>query len=162
SLGLTLYEFLALRPAFGERDRNQLIKQVTTTEPPPLDRLRPELPRDLVTIVQKTINKEPGRRYQTAGALAADLQRFLDDQPILARRTSSAERVCRWCRRNPLAAALAGAAALLLILGTTLSTYFAVHATLAKDRADAEALNARTSAAEAQENATREAAERTK
>jgi WD40 repeat protein/serine/threonine protein kinase len=151
SIGLTLYELLALRPAFADKERNQLIKQVTTTEPAPLDRLRPEVPRDLVTIVHKAISKEPSRRYQTAGALAADLQRFLDDQPILARRSSPTERAWRWCRRNPLVATLASASALLLVLGTAASTYFAIDATLAKNRADAEALKAETKANEALE-----------
>ena len=59
SLGLTLYELLAKRPAFDEKDRNRLIKQVTTAEPTPLDRVNREIPRDLVTIVQKAIEKEP-------------------------------------------------------------------------------------------------------
>jgi WD40 repeat protein/serine/threonine protein kinase len=162
SLGLTLYELLALRPAFNEQERSRLVKQVTTEEPPRLDRLRPEVPRDLVTIVHKAISREPTRRYQTAGALAADLQRFLDDQPILARRSSLAERAWRWCRRNPPVAILAAAVALLLVLGTTVSTYFAIDATLAKARADAEALNARDKAAEAEENARRKAAEQKK
>ena len=61
SLGLTLYELLAFRPAFDEKDRNQLIKLVTTEEPERLDRLNPEVPRDLVTIVHKAIEREPAR-----------------------------------------------------------------------------------------------------
>src|SRR5262249_33789384 len=69
SLGLTLYELLALRPAFDEKDRHKLIKQVTTAEAPRLDTLDPSIPRDLVTIVQKATNREPGRRYATAGDL---------------------------------------------------------------------------------------------
>jgi WD40 repeat protein/serine/threonine protein kinase len=162
SLGLTLYELLAMRPAFDEKDRSQLLKQVTTEEPPRLDRLNREVPRDLVTIVHKAMSKEPTRRYQTAGALAVDLQRFLADQPILARRSSLAERSWRWCRRNPLVATLAALVALLLVLGTTISTYFAIDATLARDRADAEALNARNKASEAEENARRKEAEQKK
>jgi WD40 repeat protein/serine/threonine protein kinase len=162
SLGLTLYELLALRPAFNEQERSRLVKQVTTEEPARLDRLNRGVPRDLVTIVHKAISKEPGRRYQTAGSLAADLQRFLDDQPILARRSSLAERSWRWCRRNPLVASLAAAVVVLLALGTAFSTYFAIDATLAKARADAEALNARNKAAEAEENAQRKAAEQKK
>src|SRR5262249_51567284 len=101
ALGLTLYELLALEPAFGEKDRNKLIKQVTRTEPPRLGKLNPQVPRDLETIVQKAMDREPGNRYQSAGELAADLQRFLDDEPIKARRLSIAERCQRWCRRNP-------------------------------------------------------------
>src|SRR5262249_60771259 len=62
SLGLTLYELLALRPAFQEKDRHQLIKQVTTSDPPRLDKLNPDVPRDLVTIVHKAIDREPAHR----------------------------------------------------------------------------------------------------
>ncbi len=160
-VGLTLYELLALRPAFAEKEPKQIVKLVTTTEPPALDRLRPDVPRDLVTIVHKAISKEPGRRYQTAGALAADLQRFLDDQPILARRSTAAERAVRWCRRNPLVATLASASALLLVLGTAVSTYFAIDATGAKSRADAEALKAEVKAAEALAHARKAAEQRT-
>ena len=59
SLGLTLYELLAMRPAFAEKERNKLIKQVTSGEPAPLYKVRREIPRDLVTIVQKSIEREP-------------------------------------------------------------------------------------------------------
>jgi hypothetical protein len=114
SLGLTLYELLAFRPAFEEKDRNKLIKQVTTGEPPRLDRLNPELPRDLVTIVHKAIDRDPQQRYALAGELAADLRRFADDEPIQARPVGSAERLWRWSKRNPLLAGLTGAVAMLL------------------------------------------------
>src|SRR5262245_3517310 len=71
SLGLTLYELLALRPAFDERARHRLVKQVTTTDPPRLDRLNPSIPRDLVTVVHKAIDREPVRRYVSAGEFEA-------------------------------------------------------------------------------------------
>src|SRR5262249_6759239 len=115
SLGPTLYELLALRPAFDEKDRNRLIKQVTTAQPPRLDRLNREVPRDLVTIVHKAIDGDPAHRYGSAAALAADLQRFIDDEPIEARRISPAERLLRWCRHNPAVAGLLAAVALLLV-----------------------------------------------
>ncbi len=106
SLGLTLYELLAFRPAFEERERNKLIKQVTGEEPPRLDRLNAQVPRDLVTIVHKAIERDPAHRYPTAGELAADLQRFLDDEPIQARPMPAWERGWRWAKRRPAAAAL--------------------------------------------------------
>jgi WD40 repeat protein/serine/threonine protein kinase len=116
-LGLTLYELLALQPAFGEPDRHRLIKQVTETEPTPLRKVRPAVPTDLETVVHKAIDRDPGRRYRTAGELAADLQRFLDDEPIRARKVGEVERAWRWCRRNPyLASALSAVALLLLAL----------------------------------------------
>jgi WD40 repeat protein/serine/threonine protein kinase len=105
-LGISLYELLALRPAFDERDRNKLIKAVTTNEPPRLRRVRANIPRDLETIVHKAIDREPGRRYASAAEMAADLQRFLEDEPIKAREISTRERAWRWCRRYPFDASL--------------------------------------------------------
>src|SRR5262249_54539232 len=81
SLGLTLYELLALRPAFDERQRNKLIKQVTSTEPPPLRRFCPQAPRDLETIVLKAIARDSSQRYASAESMAEDLRRFLEDRP---------------------------------------------------------------------------------
>jgi WD40 repeat protein/serine/threonine protein kinase len=162
SLGLTLYELLALRPAFDEADRNKLVKQVMHDEPARPRRVNPGVPRDLETVVLKAIARDPVHRYQSPAALAEDLKRFVEDRPVRARPVSTAEQFWRWCRRNPLVATLSAAVALLLILGTTLSTYFAIDATLAKARADAEALNARNKAAEAEENARRKATEQKK
>jgi WD40 repeat protein/serine/threonine protein kinase/tetratricopeptide (TPR) repeat protein len=126
SLGLTLYELLALRPAFEDKDRHRLIKLVTTTEPQRLDRLTPSVPRDLVTVVHKAIDRDPAHRYASAADLAADLQRFLDDEPIKARRVSVRERCWRWCRRNPALALAAGLAAAALVAVTIVSTLFAI------------------------------------
>lgn len=115
SLGLTLYELLALRPAFNDSDRHSLIRQITQEEPPPLRKLNPGLHRDLETIVSKAIDVHPEHRYRTAGDLAADLCCYLEDRPIQARRITSAGRIWRWCRRNRALAALTGVAVTLLI-----------------------------------------------
>jgi serine/threonine protein kinase/tetratricopeptide (TPR) repeat protein len=115
SLGLSMYELLALRPAYDERKREQLVKQVTTTDPPRLGSLNKSIPRDLQTIVHKAIEKDPNHRYASAGAFAADLRRFLSDQTILARRVSPAERFTRWCRRNPWIAGSVAAAVLIFV-----------------------------------------------
>jgi WD40 repeat protein/serine/threonine protein kinase len=117
SLGLTLYELLAFRPAFDHTQRSALIDQVMNAQIAPLDKLNPEIPADLQTIIHKAIDRDPEHRYQTAKDLADDLQRFVDDEPIKARRVSLPERVRRWARRNKgLAAALAVAACSLLTL----------------------------------------------
>jgi serine/threonine protein kinase/WD40 repeat protein/tetratricopeptide (TPR) repeat protein len=125
ALGLTLYEMLTLRPAFDESDRARLIQQVTSTEPPPPRKVNPAVPRDLETVVLKAIARSPEHRYQTAAEMAADLQRFVDDRPILARRVSVRERFYRWCRRNPLLASATGLAAAALVAVTAVSLVFA-------------------------------------
>src|SRR5258708_2398778 len=88
ALGLTLYEMLALRPAFDESDRNSLIRQVMQDVPPRLRKLNKAIPPDLETIVHKAMSREPGQRYSSAGAFAEDLKRFIDGRSILARRVS--------------------------------------------------------------------------
>ena len=121
SLGLTLYELLAFRPAFGERDRARLARQVTTEEAPRLGSVNPEVPRDLQTIVQKAIDREPAHRYATAGAMAADPQRSLDDEPIQARRQTPLELYRRWARHNPGIAILGAALTAVLVIATAAS-----------------------------------------
>jgi eukaryotic-like serine/threonine-protein kinase len=115
ALGVTLYELLALRPAFAESDRNKLIHQVTQSEPVRLRRLQRSVPRDLETIVHKAMERQPGHRYATAGELAADLRCFREDRPITARRIGGLERTWRWCRRNPAVALLTTSVAMLVI-----------------------------------------------
>jgi WD40 repeat protein/serine/threonine protein kinase len=112
SLGLTLYELLALRPAFDEADRNKLVKQVMHDEPARPRKLNRAVPRDLETVVLKAIARDPAHRYQTPAEMAEDLKRFVEDRPVKARRVSEAEKFWRWCRRNP---ALAGLAACLVL-----------------------------------------------
>jgi WD40 repeat protein/serine/threonine protein kinase len=135
SLGLTLYELLAFRPAFDERQRHRLIKQVTTTEATRLDRLNRQVPCDLVTIVHKAIDRDPAHRYATAAELAADLRRFIDDQPIRARRVSPAGRFLRWCRRNPAVAGLLAVVAILLVGVAAVSLTAAFRIAGARDEA---------------------------
>ncbi len=106
SLGLTLYEMLVLRPAFSDTNYQRLLKKVLEEEPPPLRRSDATIPRDLETIVMKAIAKEPAQRYRSANQLSKDLDRFLSDEPIRARRPTFGERVALWARRSPAAVAL--------------------------------------------------------
>jgi serine/threonine protein kinase len=108
ALGLTLYELLVLKPAFAASDRLQLIETIRRAEPATLRSVDRRIPRDLETIILKSIDKEPRRRYQSADELGEDLERFLADRPILARRINVAERFWRWARRNPALAAWSG------------------------------------------------------
>src|SRR5262249_28696398 len=99
SLGLTLYELLALRPAFDEADRNKRLRRVTREEPVRPAKPNPAVPRDLKTVVLKAIARDPAHRYQTPAAMAEDLKRFIEDRPVKARRVSETEKFLRWCRR---------------------------------------------------------------
>jgi serine/threonine protein kinase/Tfp pilus assembly protein PilF len=156
-LGLTLYELIALRPAFEQRDRNQLVKQVTTAEIEPLGRIRRGVPCDLETIVHKAIDRDPARRYQSAGELLDDLQRFVDDEPIRARRQTLPERYVRWARRHPGIAVLGAVLTAVLVVATAASLIVAARmSALAQSEAQA-AADERTARQEAEEGKAREA-----
>ncbi len=130
ALGVTLYEMLTLTPPFTGGDRVKLMAQITgDTLPAPPSQATPLLPRDLETIVQKAMARDPAGRYASAGDMAEDLRRFLENRPIKARRNSVAERLARWCRRNPAIASLVGLVVLLLLCITagSLATAFHLH-----------------------------------
>jgi WD40 repeat protein len=122
ALGLTLYELLARRPAFEAEDRHSLIRQVTQDEPRRLRQVDPTIPRDLETIVQTAIAKDPEDRYATAAALRDELERFLADRPIRSRPVSPFERYWRWCKRNPLLALASSVACALIIVVAIVSS----------------------------------------
>ncbi len=131
ALGVTLYEMLTLRPAFGAVDRAHLVEQIARRAVTPPRRLVAAIPLDLETIVLKAMAHEPSDRYATAAALAEDLRRFLTDRPIRARRSSLVERLRRWRRRNPLVAWLSSTIVLLTLLlaaGSTLATVWLFRA----------------------------------
>ncbi len=115
SLGAVLYECLTGRPPFEGANLLEVLARARTCEPAPPRRLRPGLPRDLVTVCLKALAREPARRYATAQGLADDLRRFLDDRPVAARPVTRWERGWRRCRRNPGVATLGAVAAALLL-----------------------------------------------
>jgi serine/threonine protein kinase/Tfp pilus assembly protein PilF len=120
SLGLTLYELLTLQPAFPGDDRPRLIRQVIENDPRPPRQINQAIPRDLETIVQKATAKEPEGRYATAGQLAEDLRRFLEDKPVRAQRPTLLHKTAKWSRRHRLGVTTTVAvsfAVLLLALG---------------------------------------------
>ena len=114
SLGAVLFNVLAGRPPFVGSNPVSVIRQASETQAPKLRSLAPSLDRDLETICARCLERDPKARYQSAGNLAADLERWLEGRPIIARPVSPPARIWRWSRRNPK---LVGASIASLILG---------------------------------------------
>src|SRR5437773_494684 len=114
SLGAVLFNVLAGRPPFLGSNPVSVIRQASETQAPKLRSLAPSLDRDLETICARCLERDPKARYQSAGDLAADLERWLVGRPIVARPVSAPARIWRWSRRNPK---LVGAATAGLLLG---------------------------------------------
>jgi len=100
SLGVTLYELITLKPAFGAQDRMELLDQLTQSQFPAPRSFRPELPWALEAIVLKAMSRDPGDRYQTIRELRCDLMRFLHNQPISLPRPTAFRRIAQWLGRG--------------------------------------------------------------
>jgi tetratricopeptide (TPR) repeat protein/tRNA A-37 threonylcarbamoyl transferase component Bud32 len=105
-LGAVLYDALTGRPPFRGESTADTLYQLVTEDPIPPRRIDRRVPRDLETICLKCLEKDPRRRYASAWALADDLRRALDGEPIRARSVGVVERGVKWARRRPAAAAL--------------------------------------------------------
>jgi predicted Zn-dependent protease len=126
SLGATLYELLTLHPPFTGERRDQVLAQILHKEPKAPRKMNPKVPVDLETICLKALEKDPDRRYQTAGALAEDLHRYVNRFAISARRAGPVQRLVKWARRRPAVAVSLGC--LLIAVGVALSlAYWAFH-----------------------------------
>jgi WD40 repeat protein/tRNA A-37 threonylcarbamoyl transferase component Bud32 len=128
SLGAILYCLLTGRPPFQAATPVETLLQVQQQEPVPPRRLNPAIPFDLDTIALKCLEREPSHRYPTAAELGVDLRRFLTGEPIAARPIGRVERSWRWCRRNPVLAALITAVVVSLLALTITSSLLAVFA----------------------------------
>jgi tetratricopeptide (TPR) repeat protein len=127
-LGAILYACLAGQAPFRGHSTMDTLKKVVNDRPVALRELRPGVPRDLATICEKCLEKDPQLRYQSAQEFADELTRFIEGRPILARPVPAWTRAVQWCRRKPLVAGMTAAILMLLIAGSAVSTYFAILA----------------------------------
>lgn len=123
SLGVTLYECLTGVPPYRGQPL-EVLKQHCESQPIDPSRLNSRIPKDLETICLKAMARKPEMRYANAQALAEDLQRFLDSRPILAKPISQWVRLQLWCQRKPGLALALAAIFILLLSGTTISSFF--------------------------------------
>ena len=115
----------------------ETLDQVRNAPPLQPSALAPKLPTDLETICLKCLEKQPGRRYPSAASVADELDRFLNNQPIIARPVGRIERGIRWCQRNRAVAALGGLVLLTFLVGALASTLFAIQASIRARDAEA-------------------------
>jgi tetratricopeptide (TPR) repeat protein len=130
SQGAILYECLTGRAPFGDRINEKQFARIIVQEPVAPHHLNPGVPTDLETITLKCLSKSPARRYESAGELADDLERFLRNEPIRARRAGWGQRFRKWCVRNPPLATLTLSFIAMLALSSALlaNLYFETRA----------------------------------
>lgn len=148
SLGATFYELVTLEPAFNAPSHQELFYQILHTEPRRPTELNRALPAELETIILKCLSKNPAERYATAGEMAADLQRYLDHKPILARPPTALDRLRKWSRRHP-AIVVAGVLVLAVVATGSLVANWLIRSEQVKTAAALDGQKQRAEEAEA-------------
>lgn len=144
SLGISLYEVLALQPAILGEDGPGLLRNIEGQEPIRLRKLRRDIPKDLETVLEKAISKERDDRYWTAQEFADDLQRVLEGKPTLARPPGLPSRIARWGVRHKNFVFSATLIGILTIIGLSIGTVLiAIQRSEALDYAKAAQQSAR-------------------
>ncbi|HKH43388.1 MAG TPA: serine/threonine-protein kinase [Thermoanaerobaculia bacterium] len=136
-LGVTLCEFLTGEAPFRAPDLVELLRQVREDAPRPPREILPGLPAELEAIVLKCLEKDPEARYPSARALAEDLRRFLDGDAVEAHAATFAYRLTKLVVRHRRLLAVAGAAAVLLVIALSIAAVLGVEARVANRRAEA-------------------------
>jgi eukaryotic-like serine/threonine-protein kinase len=136
SLGATLYELLAGRPAFDSNDTVDLLRSISQDEPSSLRQYRCDLPKSLDAVLRKAMSKKRDARYETAAAFRDDLQRVLEGKPTEAKMPSYLDRVQQFIMHHRNGAAAAAVAVLMLVLGLAInSTRLQLSTTIAEENA---------------------------
>ncbi len=137
SLGAMLYHLLTARPPFVAETVAETLQQLLDAEPVSPRLLNSSVPRDLETICLKCLEKEPGRRYESARELALDLRRFLNHEPVLARPPTALYRFQKLARRNKVAFTAVAVILLALVTGLGVATWGLMRERAARARAEA-------------------------
>ena len=145
ALGVILFELLANRLPIEIKGCSfaEACRRITTQEPPDLSTLAPGVAQDLATITTKALDKDPHHRFQSASDFAADLRRFLRNEPIVSRPHSTIYNLKKFAVRNRGLVIGMSLAAMALVVGAIISLVYAIQARGAKDAADKEARNSK-------------------
>jgi eukaryotic-like serine/threonine-protein kinase len=128
SLGATLYELLTRRPAVDGADKQEVLHNIAFADPAPPRKFDKSIPAELETVTLKALAKDPAQRYATAQELADDLKRFLNDEPVRAKRPTPGQRAAKWARRHRAMVLVVTAMLALGVLGLGVSLLFILQA----------------------------------